>query len=702
MAIINKIRQKSGIAVGVIGVGLALFLLGGDLLSPNSRILGRNKQVVGEIAGEEVSLEQFNQAVEAIRNRYPTPPSEDQMRSVRQFAWNEMIYDVAFGKEYEKLGLMVTNEELQDMIKGNNVDPRIASSFTDSTGTLNRKALNDYLSQLKQAGSNSPMYMQFAAFEQSLAPERERTKYTNLLTTTYFANSLEAKKEYEKQNTKAEVIFLNVPYYSVPDSAVSVSDSDLNGYYSEHKNEFERDASRGIEFVSFRVEASEEDKYALEQEMKELVQPFTQTNNDTVFVEANTEGASNFLNVNMTGLPAVMNPSELEEGKVYGPYFAANAYRLYKVLGISEDSVFSAKASHMLFKPKSDSKEDEAAAKDKAQEILKQVLQDPSKFEELAKTEGDATPATKSRGGDLQWFQEGRMVKEFDKAVFGAKGAGVVPKVVKTDFGYHVIKVTEPKTKKMFNLAVIEKNLGASDETINDAYVKAGRFAAENKSKDSFEKAAEAEGLFIEQALTLQKDANYINSITGSGVRNVIRWAFTEAEKGQVSEVFDLDDRFVVAVLLTERAKGVASLNEVKDDVRRAVLKEKKADEIIKKLSSMKGSLEEIKSAYGNGATVGIEDDLALSAASLSGVGFAPKTVGAIFGMKAGETSSPIKDENSVTMVKVKNIEAPMETADYTIYKKQLEQRKGSGASYKVLQAITDLAGVEDERYKFF
>lgn len=702
MAIINKIREKSSLAIGVVGISMAMFVVGGDLLSPNSSILGKSKLTVGEIAGEEISKQQFDQEVEAIKSRYPVPPNEDQMRSVRQFAWNEMIYDVAYGKEYGKLGLAVTDAEVQDMIKGNNIDPSFAAYFTDSTGQVNRTAIENYLSQLKQAGPNSQNYAQFAAFEGNLKPQRLRTKYTNLLTGSYFANSLEAKKQYEKQNTKAEVIYLNVPLYSVADSLVTVADSDLNAYYNEHKDEFEKAANRGIEFVSFNIEPSEEDKYALEQDMKDMLEPFKTTANDTAFIEANTEGSSNFLNVDMTGVPTVLDASTLTEGEVYGPYFAAGAHRIYKVLEIGTDTVYAAKASHILFKPKSDSAADLADAKKKAQDVLNKIKKDPSQFEELAKTEGDATAGTKSRGGDLQWFTQGKMVKEFDKAVFGAKKTGLVSKLVKTDFGYHIIKVTETKTNTKFNLGVVEKKLTPSDDTINDAYAKAGRFASGNPTRESFEKTAEEEGLFVEQALTIKNDATYINSVRGSGVRSIVRWAFSEAEMGKTSKVFDLDDRFIVAVLISERDKGIASLDAVKDEVKREVLKQKKAEYIVNKLSGLKGSLEEIKTAYGKGATVGIENDLAVSATSLSSVGFAPKTIGTAFGMKEGQTSSPIIDENSVTMIKVKSLNEALETADYTIYKKQVEQSKGSGASYKVLQAVTDLSDVEDERYKFY
>ncbi|GAA4851797.1 SurA N-terminal domain-containing protein [Algivirga pacifica] len=699
MAIINKIRQKSGIAIGAIGGGMILFLLGGDLLSSNSSILGKNKQVVGEVAGEEISLQQFNNAVERFKGGRSF--SEAQMAQVRTAAWNELVREIAYGKEAEQLGITVTEAEHKDMINGDNIDPTFARNFIDSTGQVNREQINNYLNALQSMDAGSPYVQQQLYMQEVLKINRQRQKYVNLIGNTYFANKLEAKQKYQEQNTTAEVVYVNVPYYSVPDSAVEISDSDLSAYFNSHKEDFKQKESRGIKFVSFPIEASEDDQKELKGEISKLIAPFKNAANDTAFIAANTEGATNFMTVNMTGVPSVLNVDELKEGEVYGPYFAANAYRIYKVEDIAKDTAYTARASHILYKAVKGDAASEAEAKKKAEETLRKVRSNPASFEDIAKTEGDAAPQTKSRGGDLQWFAEGRMVKPFNDAVFNASRTGIIPRLIKTDFGYHIIKVTATKTNKQFVLGVIEKALQPSQRSVDTAFGKAMKFASSSKNEAAFNATAEEEGLFQEQALNITPEATYINSMRSSGVRSIVRWAY-EADMNDVSNVFELEDRYVVAALIAEKEEGTASLDEVKDQVRREVLKEKKIDYIAEKLSSLEGSVEDIKDAYGAGATIQKENDLTAAARSLQGAGSAPKTIGTIFGMQEGTISSPIKDENGVTIVKLVKINKPLETADYSIYRKQIEQTQNRTAESKVFNAVSELAEVEDNRHDYF
>ncbi|OHX67342.1 SurA N-terminal domain-containing protein [Flammeovirga pacifica] len=698
MAIITSIREKSGWAIGVIAVGLILFMVGGDLLSPNSTLLGNNKQIVGEIGGDEIELREFSAIVENIKANYPTPPNEQQMQGVRQAAWNEMIYRIAYKNQMDDLGITVTEEEMSDIISGNNIDPAFGQYFRDSTGQVSKENIKQYLSMLKTQGANSQQYQQFVNIEQQLRTSRGRIKYENLISRTSYASDLEAKKEYEKQNDKVEIAYLNVPFYSVADSLVDVSDSDIKAYYNNNQHEFERKANRGIEFVSFSVKPSDSDKEMLEGELKDLSRSFAKTSNDTAFVDSHSEGATNLMSVNMTGVPTYMLNEDITEGQIYGPYFAAGAYRIYKVIGTSEDSVYSARASHILFK----NDKDDAAAKREALATLRKI-QNGENFEDLAKKVGDAAPTTKANGGDLNWFAKGRMVKEFDQVVFGARRAGLVNKLVKTQFGYHIIKVTETKTKKMYDLAIVEKKLTPSDATINEAYRKASVFASTVKSgRDAFEAKAEEEKIFVEQALNIAPEATFINSLRGNSVRQVVRWAYTEAQVNDVSEVFDLDDRFVVATLMSSREEGVADFAEVKNEAKVQATKAKKAEYIVNKLSGLSGDLASIAKAYGNGAKTDIVNELQFSDISIQGVGIAPKAIGTAFGLKEGATSTPIVDENSVVIVKVRSAEKALETADYTIYQNQVEQRSQRYAFNKILDAVTELSDVKDERYKFF
>lgn len=700
MAIINKIREKSGIAVGVIGLGLALFVVGGDLFSPNSRILGRNKQIVGEVAGEEISLQQYQGLIDQIRSQYPTPPNEAQMAQIREMAWAQLVNSIALKKEMESLGITVTDEELQDMIKGNNISAAFGRYFMDSTGQVDKKAIAQYLGSLKNAGSNSPEYQQFLMMQEQIRDGRASEKYVGLFALSNNANSLEGKKEYKRQNDKAEVVYLAVPYTALPDSVVEVSESDVKSYYNANKNKYKRDAVRGIEFVTFSAQPSANDIALIERDLAQLKDEFKAAANDSAFVASHTDGNAQPMTVNATGVPTVMDIAQLQQGEVYGPYNVGGVSRLYKVQRVGTDTTFAARASHILFSTQGKSDTEKAAIKAKAQQVLDRARAGEN-FAQLAAQYGE--DGTRSRGGDLNWFTRGQMVRPFENAVFNAP-VGLIPTLVETDFGYHVVKVTAPRTNKKVTLAVVEKAVDASDATINQAYRKAAAFAATAKNRKQFEAVAQKDSMFIEQALSIAPSAQYINSLTGAEVRSVVRWAYNEdTDVDDVSEVFNIGDRYIVATLIEASEEGVQPLKLVEPEVRSEVIKQKKADYIVKKLEGINmGDFNAAAAKFGAGAFAGMEGELAPGAMVIDGVGYAPKTIGTVFGMANGKVSKPIKDENAVIVVKVNNLLSAPETADYGIYQRQIADRKMGATQYQIMEAIKEIHDVKDNRHLFY
>ncbi|MEN7546488.1 peptidylprolyl isomerase [Rapidithrix thailandica] len=702
MTLINKIREKSGWAIGIVAASMGMFIVGADLLSSNSFLMGDNKQVVGEIAGEEISLKEFTRQFDRVKDNFTlqfnSPPPEVQMPILRETAWEQLVFKKAYQEEFDKLGIMVTDEELSDMIQGNNIDPNFASNFTNpETGEVDKNLIVQFLQNLDQIPQQK---IAFSIFEQNIYENRLRTKYQNLLGLTYYVSNTEAKKEYQKQNTKADISYLYVPYASVADSAVEVSESMLEEYYSAHKDDFKKNANREIQYISFPFNPSKEDSLYVKEELSRMVTEFKNTNNDTAFVEAKSEADQNFIVANPSNLPVELNPAELVKGDVYGPFLAGDSYKIYKVLDDSEDTVYSARARHILFKVNEDaSAEEKAEVRQQANEILKEI-QNGADFAAMARQYGQ--DATRSSGGDLGWFTEGTMVKPFNDAVMRATQEGLLPQLVETNFGYHIIGVTGVKTKQKFVVASVERAILASDETVDAAYRKAGKFT-KYKDADEFEAAVEQDSsLILYQALNIPKDARFINNLSGSQIREIVRWAYNEAEVGDISPIFELEDRFVIAEMIGATEKGVSTLNSVREQVKREVLKEAKQKVILEKLSGISGELEAIKEQYGNGAVVGNTNDLSLASVSLPRVGFAPKAIGTAFGLKEGHTSKPVADQNGIIIVKVDRLEEALETADYTIYKKQVAQQHGNRVATKIKEAIDKFAEVKNDLYKYY
>ncbi|MEO6685217.1 MAG: peptidylprolyl isomerase, partial [Dyadobacter sp.] len=330
MALINKIREKSGIAVTVIAISLILFMVGGDLMGPNSILGGNNNQTVGEIAGKEINIKDFQSRVDGFRQNYEAQSgralNENELASLRDQAWNQFVVDIAYKKQFDKLGLSVSDDELVDMVQGNHISPSILQAFSDPTsGRFDKNAVVNYLKNLKTL----PVEQQksWTNFETSLREERIRSKYENLLKLSTYIPKAQAEKEYVAQNTKATTRYLYVPYFSIVDTTIKVTDSQLESYLSAHRSEYKGTDTRSIEYVSFPVQPAKDDSTALYNEIKELARGLATAPNDSAYSKMNSDVA---LPMNMS--LATMSDQLKEASKsfvvggVYGPYREGNTY----------------------------------------------------------------------------------------------------------------------------------------------------------------------------------------------------------------------------------------------------------------------------------------------------------------------------------------------------------------------------------------
>jgi peptidyl-prolyl cis-trans isomerase D len=702
MALISKIREKTGLAVGIIAFGLILFLVGGDILGPNSVILGKNKAEVGEIAGKKIDRQEYVQQIEELKYNYSLNfgrnPSESEMIAIRQQAWDYLIVKKAFQKEFDELGLKVTDEEVVDMVQGKNIHPELIQAFTNpETGVFDREQIVLYLQQINEMPpqQQAGWYM----FERNLGPSRLRLKYDNLLIKTDYVTDVEAQQQYQRENSVAEIKYLYIPYYSLSDTVVSVDEDDLRTYLNDHQNNYMNEDTRSISYVSFPIIPSSEDTLFFKSEMDKLVAEFAEVDDDSVYARINTDGNTPFGSYTIGQLPTNVRSvmDELEPGYIVGPYLQSGSYVVNKITDIVEDTVFHARASHILIKPETESATARIEARNEAQGLLNQI-RNGANFALLARDFSD--DPSSSVGGDLGWFDETRMVKPFSDAVFSRSTRGLVPRVVETQFGFHIIEVTASKTNKLFKIATIEREITASDITRDEAFRKADYFASRTVNLEEFERNAANDSLIINDAENLKKDDRRISDL--GDAREIIRWAFLEASINEASNVFELEDQYIIAVLIDKTEEGPAKLDDVRAQILPRVKNQKKADYIIEKLNQFEGSLEEIAEKYGDDANVYESFDIKLSSNSIPNVGFAPIAVGKVFSLNEGETSDPIEENDGVIIIQLNSlIEAP-EIADYTSYKNQMMQRRSNRTSYLSAEAIKEYSDIVDERYKFF
>ncbi len=711
MALIGTLRNKmTKWVVGFVAVAIASFVLN-DLFGNGPRSIFGNENTVGEIAGTTIRLEEYQAAIKEREDNYilnfGRQPGERERPLLQQQAWDLLIAQKAIKPEYEKLGVKVTSDEIWDMIQGKNVDDNIKSSFVDSAGNFDRKQLMNYINQFNMAAPSDPQALagwqeakfRWTTFQGDLGAGRERLKYENLLIKTNYVTQAEAEREYHSQNDVAEVKYLYVPFYAIADAEVSVTDSELKNYYNRFKEKYKVTPTRSMNYVSFPVEASAADSAQLRSDLERIAAEFKTVADDSVFAATQTEGLNPYGKYSPSTLPAYFaNRKELlTPGNIVGPVLEDGSYKVFKVVAAGKDTIGSARASHILIRWDSESEQDKKIAKEKARKILNEIKAGAN-F--AAKAREFGTDGTASNGGDLGYFPTGQMVKPFETAVFSAKKTGVLNDVVETQFGYHIIDVTELADYTSYTIATVEFAITPSDDTQNAAYMKAQTFATDLSGVTEFNERAKKENLTVVESNDLGTGDRRITNL--GEARQMVTWLFRDAKVGKVSEIFDIDGTYVVSVMTSELEEGYKPLEKVKEEITPAVKNELKGKKILEKLKGNEGAFEELAKLFGADAVVSSSSDLKLNSNTLPSVGLDPVAVGKAFSLENGKRAAPFVGENGVLIIELQNKTIAPAAQDYSAFKNQLLQSINSRTSFGITEAIKKNANIEDKRYMFF
>jgi peptidyl-prolyl cis-trans isomerase D len=703
MSVLEKIRNKSGLAIVVVGGALALFVIS-DALQSNSRIFGGNDTNVGVIDGESVSIKQFEQEFEKNLANYKMRSQQENVdqntsEMIREQTWNQMVMEGLMGKEYDELGIKVTDEELFDLMQGNDPHPQIRSAQpfqNPATGQYDRALVIKYMKELDQSG-NEQAKSQWIEFETGVAKETETKKYNALFKKGVYATSLEAKQLYAKRNTSADMEIVAVNLFTIADSTIAVNDGDLKSYFNKNYKKYaEKTNSRKLDFVTFDVVPTGEDSANVLKWVNDQMTQFAAAANDTLYVDVNSD-----TKFDTVAHPRSFYPEDVQArlfsdsvGSIVGPIYSNGKYRIYKVAGIKTDSLYQLRASHILFKVENN---DTPATMRKAQEVLAQI-RGGADFGAMAAQYG--TDGTSSRGGDLGWFAEGAMVKEFNDYVkAGNKGD---MKIVKTQFGIHIVKITENKTKKTVTAGVLERGIEASEATTNTAYNQASQFAAiAQGGEEKFDAAATEKGVAKRVADNLKEGDKSLAGLPDA--REVVRWAYN-AKIGDVSEVFSVGDKYMVAMLAQIKDKDKANFDDAKERVTADYRKEKKAEMLMEKVTTeMAGAatLQDIATKLQVAVTPITAQTFENS--NVAYIGADNSFVGTIFGTKTtGKIVGPIKGDNAIYVANISRFNEGQPTTDFTAYKAEIQNQLSQRMEYGSFEVLKELKDVKDNRYKFY
>ena len=704
MAVLGKIRSKGVLLMVVVGVALFAFIIG-DALSQGSTYFNKSREVVAEIAGEEINIQDFqasiDQMVEVYKIEYGQDDiSEDIMEQLRTSVWESMVNEKLLNEQSKKIGLTVGVEELSDRLIGNNIHPLVAQRrvFAGENGQFSKQGLIQFLNSLEATPENEEMRIQIERFksywkfwEKNVKLAILQEKYNALISKVVTANSLDAKTEFDAAKRSVDVAYVVQPYFTVSDSLVKVNKSDIRERYNKKKELFKQEDSRTLKYVVFSVKPSKEDYSKAQTTMNALSNEFRTTNDVIGFVNQNSEIRYDGKAMTYALVPANLKTFAFNSapGSIIGPLFENDAYTMARVMetGILESD--SAKIRHIFLTKADETKTDSLVA----------AINAGGDFAAMAR-QFSAVQQTAANGGEIGWIVDGMM--GLDKEITTKSFSGAINSVftIKNEQGTQIFQVTErtPARSKV-RLAIFEIKVTASNTTVSQIYNSAKQFAAELTGKD-FDKRAQEKGYVVRTANNILKTTNRVADLPQS--RQIVRWAF-ENKKDAVSDVYDIDRQFVVATVSEVLEKGYQPLEKVSDQLKAEIVKDKKADMIIEKLKNQLTKTPTLETlAIALGTDVKMAPAVNFAAYQFGVAGFEPAVIGKVSSLPVNKVSVPIKGNAGVYVVLNSNEQINTAPFDAKMQIAMLNSRTSNSLPFTIIQNIRDNSEIVDNRINFY
>lgn len=700
MSVIQRIRDKAAWFVfGAIALSLIAFILQ-DAFSGRGSLFS-SSSALGKVNGVSIEREQYEHKLEFYEQANGTPRSQ-LMGSV----WDYMVEQTLMQQQYDELGIKVNADELSDVLFGDNPPQWMQQAFTNpQTGMYDAEMAKQQFAQIKKTADDPRNVQLYEGYLEPTIFQTMREKYQSLLTGAVYVPKWMAEKTNADNNSLAKISYVSVPYTSISDSNVKVSDEEIASYISKHAKQYEqKEETRQISYVSFDAAPSMNDTLEVVNKLSQLKSEFASTNDERSFLSRNGSEIryyGSLLNKKIIQQPVKDSLFMLSQGEVYGPYQDQNNFVLAKLVAERQipDSV---KVRHILVATTQRTQDgqlarvrDDSTAKKRYDSAVAEIKAGASFDSVCAKYSDDGSART---GGVIDFFTaDGNMVEEFND--FSFTGNIGQTETVKTVFGYHYIEILAQKGSTTgYKFAYLAKPVLASPETINNASTAATQFAATSRTKELFDANAKKLNKTIIPAGDIKLNDFNIQGIGEN--RPMIKW-IAENDPGDVSEPFEVDNKYVVAVILGVSKPGLQSVAVARPMVEPIIRNEKKAQQIID--TKFKGTtLEQL--AQSAGSTVQLADSISYQSFVINGIGNEPKILGAAFNKQLqGKVSAPIAGMSAVFAIKGESIFATSSMgSNAEILREQLANQMKSQIGYRSMTAVREAAKVEDNRFKFY
>lgn len=707
MAILGNIRKRTTVLILIIGLALFAFVISG-VFNSNDFGGGKITSTIADVNGVSIPREEFAQKMEQASRRYGPNFSSTQLMNT---VYNQEVRRIILDQQFEDLGIDIESDQIVDFVRNNPSYAQIPD-FLDENGVFNADVFKNAIADWR---ANDPLrYDAWLQDEKNIIQSTKEQMYFNLVKSGVNATLTEGEFDYHLQRDKVDLEYVRVPYTSIADSTIQISKEEIAAYVKEHEGEYKQELARDIRFVFFEEKASLEDENFIKDEMAKLLDDsieyneaanitdtipgFKKTTDYAAFLDRNSDTKYDTIFRAKNELPQVASDSiiDLEVGELYGPYRDGDFFKTTKM--VAKRPGGSVKASHILFvyegaeRANPEIKRTKEEAKAEAEKVLVEATKADADFAALAKEHSDGPSGP--RGGDLGFFQEGIMAGPFNDFCFENEIGKIG--LVETDFGFHIIKVTDKED--VVKVATLTRAVEPSENTINSIFTETTKFemATTEAEPEDYIKIAEEDKYVVRPVNKLKAlDEN----LPGLGQqRAIVQWAFNDdTEVGDIRR-FDLSEGYAVVQLTKKFKEGVMASEDASASVLPILRKERKAEQII---AANKGKTLETL-ASDNNVTKSTATAVTSKSPTIPGAGREPLVVGKAFAMNEGDASGLIQGESGVFMIKVTKKEDGIELPNFSTFANTLSNQNRNTVNTQVFNALKEDAEIEDNRATFY